>query len=179
MDIYKIKFTIMELELLSFLILHTGERFSQREIAQALKVSPTAVANAVKTLQAEGLITLEATKTTNFISYNRDSRQAIMLKKVENQKHLYASGLVDHLQEQLAGATVILFGSYAKGDDTIRSDIDIAVIGRKPKHLELQGFEKALCRTISINYYTTWSEIHKHLRNNILSGIVLAGGIDL
>jgi predicted nucleotidyltransferase len=179
MDIYKINFTVGELELLAYLSLHAGEKLSQREAAKALKVSPTAVANAVKTLTAQNLLNLEPTKTINFISYNRDDPKAIMLKKIENQKQLLASGLAEHLEEQLAGATAVLFGSYAKGEDTTKSDIDIAIIGRKPKTLQLQPFEKQLLRSINLNYYNSWTEIHKHLRNNILNGIVLFGGVDL
>jgi predicted nucleotidyltransferase len=179
MDVYKVKFTTVELELLAYMSLHAGEKLSQREVAKALDVSPTAVSNALKTLTAQQLITVEPTKTINFISYNRDNPRAITLKRVENQKQLFASGFNEYLEEQLAGATAILFGSYAKGEDTANSDIDIAIIGRKPKTVELQTFEKKLCRPINLNYYRSWSEIHKQLRNNILNGIVLFGGVDL
>src|SRR5262245_35036229 len=113
MDIYKIKFTIAELELLAFLSLHAGEKLSQREVAKALRLSPTAIGNAAKTLTTQKLITLEPAKTINFISYNRDNPKAIMLKKIENQKQVLLSGLTEHLEEQLAGSTAILFGSFA------------------------------------------------------------------
>ena len=34
-----------------------------------------------------------------------------------------------HLEDELAGAVIILFGSYAKAEDTFESDIDLAVRG--------------------------------------------------
>ena len=169
MDIYKLNFTVLELELFSFLCTRTGEKFSQREIAKILKVSPTAVSNAVKRLAGKNLVKIEKTKTINFITLNRENYKATELKRVENLKQIYTSGLSDFLEEQLAGATIILFGSYSRGEDTKSSDIDVAVIGRKEKALECEQFEKNLNRKININFYTSWKEIHRNLRNNILN----------
>ena len=179
MDTYKLNFTILELEIFSFLSIKAGEQLSQRDIAKALKVSPTAVANAVKNLIGKNLIKLQKTKTINFISFNRDNPKAIELKRVENLKQLYLSELPDFLEEKLAGTTIILFGSYSRGEDTNTSDIDIAVIGRKDKVIDLKVFEKRLNRKININFYDSWKNIHKHLKNNILNGIIITGSVDL
>ena len=72
-----------------------------------------------------------------------------------------------------------MFGSYSKGDDTVHSDIDIAVIGRKEKEITLKKFEERFQRKIIINYYPSFKEIHKHLKENIFNGIILTGGIEL
>lgn len=79
----------------------------------------------------------------------------------------------------MPGGTIILFGSYAKGEDTYDSDIDIAVVGRSDKMLELERYEKVLGRTINVNFYDSWKAIHKNLKNNILNGIILHGSVDL
>src|SRR3989344_1853034 len=179
MDIYKLKWTILEQEIFSLLCIKAGEKLSQREIAKILNVSPTAVSNSTKKLKDSNLIKIEKTKTINFISFNRDEQKAIELKRAENLKNIYLSGLSDYLEKELAGATVILFGSYSRGEDTNTSDIDIAVIGRKDKMLELEKYEKILNRKINMNFYNSWQEIHKHLRNNILNGILLHGGVEL
>jgi len=179
MDIYKLKFTNLEQEIFSLMCIRAGERLSQREIAKLLNVSPTAIAKPVKRLQEKNLAKIEKTKTINFVSFNRDEQKAIELKRAENLKNAYVSGLSDYLEEQLAGSTVILFGSYSRGEDTNASDIDIAVIGRKDKMLELEEYEKILNRKINMNFYNSWQEIHKHLRNNILNGILLHGGVEL
>ena len=179
MDIYKLNFTILELEIFSFLCMHAGEKFSQREMAKFLNVSPTAVANSVGGLTEKNLVTKEKTKTINFISLNRDNPKAAALKRIENQKQLYLSGFSDFLEETLAGATIIVFGSYACGEDTKTSDIDIAVIGRKNKTINVEPFEKMLSRTININFYDSWKDIQRNLRNNILNGIILHGSVDL
>ena len=178
MDIYKVKWTKLGTEIFSFLCLRAGEKLSQREIAKILGVSPTAVANSIKNLKESRLINVEKTKTINFISFNRDEPKAIELKRVENLKNIYISGLSDYLEKELAGSIIILFGSYSIGEDTNTSDIDIACIERKDKMLYLEEYEKILRRTINVNFYSSFKDIHKHVKNNILNGILLHGSIE-
>jgi predicted nucleotidyltransferase len=177
MDIYKLNFTALQLEIFSLLCLRAGEKLSQREIAIILKVSPTAITNSIKGLLP--LIKIEKTKTINFISFNRDNQKAFALKRIENLKNIYLSGLSDYLEQELPGATIILFGSYSLGGDIHTSDVDIAVIGRKDKLLNLDKYEKILNRKINVNFYNSWKDIHQHLKNNILNGILLHGGVEL
>ena len=178
MDIYKLNLTRLQEEIFSLLCLRAGERMSQREAAILLKVSPTAVSNSIKKLSEGGLVNVEKTKTINFLSFKRDDPGAVDLKRVENLRNIYLSGFSDYLENELAGGTIILFGSYSRGEDTNTSDIDIAVIGRKDKILDLEKYEKTLNRKINVNFYASW-KIQKHLRNNILNGILLHGGVDL
>ncbi|MDP2749372.1 MAG: nucleotidyltransferase domain-containing protein [Nanoarchaeota archaeon] len=179
MDIYKLKWTILQAEIFSMLCLKAGEKLSQRELAKILKVSPTAVSNSVEKLEADKLIKIEKVKNIHFISFNRDEQKAIELKRAENLKNVYLSGLSAYLETELAGGTVILFGSYSKGEDTNTSDIDIAVIERKDKMLAIEKYEKILNRKINVNFYDSWAKIHKYLKNNIINGILLHGSADL
>ena len=179
MDKYEQKFTSLDLNVISYLAKHAGKKFSQRDVAKALKVSPTAISNSIKKLSGQDLVQVDVTKTINFVSYNRDNPFAIRLKRIENLKQIELVGLAEYLEEQLPGATIILFGSYSKGEDVFSSDIDIAVIGRKNKSVNLEFFEKKLEKLININYYTSFNEMHKNLRNNILNGIVLKGSVEL
>lgn len=179
MDVYKLNFTILEQNIFSLLCLRAGEKLSQREIAKILNVSPTAVSNSIKKLKESDLIKIEKTRTINFILFNRDEKKAIELKRVENLKKVYLSGLFDYLESTLPGGTIILFGSFSRGEDTNASDIDIAIIERKSKRLELEKYEKILNRKINVNFYDSWKTIHKHLKNNILNGILLSGGVEL
>ena len=179
MDTYKLKWTPLDQEIFSLLCVKVQEKLSQREIAKLLKVSPTAVASSVKRLKEKKLLIIEKTKTINFIYFNRKNQRAIELKRVENLKNIYISSLSDYLLEELPGSTIILFGSYSRGEDISTSDIDLAVIERKEKRLDLDRYEKDLNRKISVNFYLSWKDIHPHLKNNILNGILLQGSIEL
>jgi len=116
------------------------------------------------------------------IEFNKDNQKAIELKRVENLQMIYESGLARFLQNSFPGATIILFGSYSRGEDVQTSDVDIAVIGLKGKknnELNLTIFERLLQKKIIINFYHSFKEIHKHLKENILNGIILSGGVKL
>lgn len=179
MEVYKLKWTVLGQEIFALLCLRAGEKLSQRDIAGIVKASPTAVANSLAEIKKDNLITFEKTKTINFISLNRNERRALELKRVENLRNVYTSGLLGILENELPGATIFLFGSYSRGEDTNTSDIDLAVIGRKEKIIGLSGYEKSLNRKINISYYASWKKIGEYLKNNILNGIILHGGVEL
>ncbi|MBI2109700.1 nucleotidyltransferase domain-containing protein [Candidatus Woesearchaeota archaeon] len=181
MDTYKLKFTRLQIEIFRILCIKTGEKLNQRNIAKLLKVSATAVAKSLPGLAKEGLVIMEKLKpmNLNLITLNRNNQKVLQLKRAENLKLLYESGLSDFLEEEFPGVTIILFGSYSRGDDTVNSDIDIAVIGREEKKQNLNVFEKMLERKINLNFYKSVREIHKDLRENLCNGIVLVGGIRL
>jgi predicted nucleotidyltransferase len=180
-NIHKLKLTKLQQEILRLLFIKVGTHLNQRQIARFLEVSQPAVMKSLPGLEKEGLIKIKQDKESKrwSIEINRDSQRVMQLKRIDNLKLIYETGLAEFLEKEFAGATIILFGSYSRGEDTINSDIDIAVIGRKEKMIELSEFEKVLERKISINFYTNFSGIHKHLKENLCNGILLVGGIEL
>lgn len=181
MGTYKLNLTRLQNGILRFLSIRVGIRVNQRNIAKALKVSPTAVAKSLKDLEKNKLIKVKKDPLMNLvlIELNRENKKAIDLKRVENLKMIYESGIVDFLEGEFPGTVIILFGSYSYGEDTIKSDIDFAVIGVKEKIIDLKKYEKFFEREININAYVNLKDINKDLRNNILNGIVLVGRVDL
>lgn len=186
MDMYTLNWTRLQTEIFRFLCINAGQVLNLRGIARALKASPSSISNAIPLLEKDGLIKIKKSHPYNLLSieFNRDSSRAIHLKRIENLRQIYESGLYDFLFNEFPGCTIVLFGSYSQGEDAWyrdenRSDIDIAVIGSKNKAVDTTKFDELLKRTININFYESWKAIHKHLKNNILRGILLNGGIEL
>ena len=115
MDIYKLKFTVLQQEMIRFLAIKAGKSFPARRIAQALNVSPTAIAKALPYLEKEKLITIIKDKESKrlAIEINRENPKVIAKKRILNLELLYESGLVEYLSEQFPAKTVILFLSYS------------------------------------------------------------------
>lgn len=178
---YKPRLTNLQHEILNLLFVKVGISLNQRAIAKSLNVSPPAIMKALPELSKQELIIMQQDKDSKrwAIKINRENHKIMQLKRVENLKRIYESGFADFLEKEFAGAIIILFGSYSKGEDTINSDIDIAVIGRKEKKISLIEFEKLFERKIIINFYSSFKDIHKHLKENLCNGIILAGGIEL
>ena len=175
---YKLKFTKLQNEIFRLLCIKAGISLNQRGIARILNVSPTAVAKALYLLDKEKIVIVSKSKEMNLTSIQLNRDKAVGFKRVENLKLIYESGLLGFLEEKFPGSTIILFGSYSKGEDTIKSDIDIAIIG-KEKKIDLIKFDKLLERRIFLHFYPSLKEMKKELKENILNGIILFGGIEL
>lgn len=180
-NIYKPKLTNLQQGILRLLFFKTGSLLNQRQIARMLDVTPPAVMKAIPRLEKEGLIAIQQDAESKrwTIGLNRNNHKTLQLKRADNLKAVYESGLADFIEKEFAGATIILFGSYSRGEDTITSDIDIAIIGRNDKKVDFSALERILARKININFYKSWNGIHTHLKENIFNGIVLAGGTKL
>ncbi len=102
---------------------------------------------------------------------------ALVHKMLDNLSQILDSGLVEELEELYPGCAIILFGSYARGEDTIDSDIDIAVITPKQKNLELTHFEQILEREIRVQTYPSFEGLSEEMKKIIMNGIVLGGSL--
>ncbi len=178
---YKLKLTNLQQEILRFLFAKSGRSLNQRQISRYLEVSQPAVMKALPELEKQEMIKIEQDKESKrwAIQLNRDNLRVMQLKRIDNLRVIYESGLANFLEKEFAGGTILLFGSYSRGDDTSSSDIDIAVIGRKEKTINLGKFEEIFEKEIRINFYPSFKEIHKNLKENLFNGVVLAGGIEL
>ena len=191
MDTYKVKWTQLEAEIFRFLCIKSGSSFNLREIARPLQISPTSVSNSLKKLEKEGLVKITRSKTMNLhsIELNKDNPYATELKRIENLKLIYETGLAEFLKNTFPGCAIFLFGSYSRGEDVWSdekeghtSDIDIAIIGMESKtdiQFKVTKFDKLLERKVTINFYSSWKDIHKDLKENILRGIIIKGDIEL
>ncbi len=181
MDMFGFKFTRLQSEIFRLLCINAGKSLNQREIAKKLNVSPTAVSKSLIYLTDRDLILIKKNgiMNLNLIELNRDNKKVIELKRVENLKMIYESGVINFLDEEFPGSVIILFGSYSYGEDIIDSDIDIAIVGCCSKNVNLDKFEDFFKKDININFYKDFKEINKNLKNNLFNGIVLSGRIGL
>lgn len=177
----KQKLTLLQQNILRTLYKKAGISLNQRQIANNLNVTPPAVLKSLPFLKKLNYIIINKDKETKrySIELNKNNHYLMQLKRIDNLKQIYESGIAEFLEEKCAGATIILFGSYSRGEDLFNSDIDIAVIGRKEKNLDLSKFEKELEKKININYYGSFEKIHKNLKENLANGILLTGGFEL
>jgi DNA-binding transcriptional ArsR family regulator len=176
---YKLKLTNLQQEILRLLFKKVGKSLNARNIALALNVSQPAVSKSLPFLKEKELITIIKDKESKRLSIelNREDPEIIGLKRADNLKQLYEVGLVRFLYDSLPGSTILLFGSYAFGEDTIDSDVDIAIFRIKEKDLDLKKFEEGLDRKICLHFFKDW-KIDKNLKSNILNGITLAGSVE-
>jgi len=187
-NMYKLRLTNLQQEILRLLFVKAGTSLNHNGIARFLEVSPPAVRKALPRLEKENLIRITQDKISRrwAVELNRENYRVMQLKRADNFRQIYESGLADFLFNEFPGCTAVIFGSYSLGEDVFfgenderNSDIDIAIIGTTGKELDLKEYNKLLERNVSVNFYKSWQEIHKQLKESILKGITLSGGIEL
>ncbi|MFH1972536.1 MAG: nucleotidyltransferase domain-containing protein [archaeon] len=149
-----------------------------RQIERNVKVPLPSVIRYTKELEKEKI--LKTTKIANIVTYSaqRTSKELLMEKKLYNIKSLFS--LTNFLIEELSNPVIIVFGSYSKGEDIEKSDIDIYIETPEKKETVVKKFEKSLNRSIQIFMYKSIDKIeNKDLANNIINGIVLNGYLEV
>src|SRR3989344_8571045 len=155
MNISTKKFTKTEEEILAFLFVHPTSFFRGRTLAVRLKRPVSGVIKSARNLEKKDLVKISKDFTLS-IRLNRDNKNTFILKKINNLKSLYESGLVSFLSNKFPGAAIVVFGSYSYGEDVEGSDVDMAIIGyseRRVEHKELTLFDKRLERIVQLHFF--------------------------
>jgi len=163
---------------LALIFKNPTRKFHIREFARESKLNPNTVLSLINTFQSEGIIVLEKKRHITEFSANLDSQQYFTKKRIFNLSQLYDSGLVDFLEKNYSPETICVMGSYSRGEDIERSDIDLVLIGKNQKEFNLSKFEKFLSRKIHL-ILTDYKNMSKEFYNNLINGVVLSGYLEV
>lgn len=151
-------------------------RFHIRELARATKLNPNTIINITNKLEKEGIVEKQSKKHLVEVSLDLEKEKTIQKKKLFNLSRIYDSGLVNFLIDKYSHPkSITLLGSYSRGEDIERSDIDIAVNTIKKEIVDLTSFEKILKRKIHLLILP--KKISEEFFNNLINGVVLYGAI--
>ena len=152
-----------------------SREFYLREISRLLNLSMPTIILATDNLAKEKLIIKEKGKVITKVMANRDNIDFTRLKRLNNLELIYNSSIINHLSESYSQPkAIILFGSFSRGEDVEKSDIDIAVITSKKLNLDLPKYENKLKKPINLHEINL-DKISKEFKANLLNGIVLEG----
>ncbi|MEX2017236.1 MAG: nucleotidyltransferase domain-containing protein [Candidatus Pacearchaeota archaeon] len=151
-----------------------AEDFGLREISRLADLAPASVLNYLGEFEKEEIITKSRKKGLPVYRAQRENEDFIFYKKISILYELHDSGLIEYLWQKLAPKALILYGSYAKGESSKESDIDIFVIG-KERQINLEEHEKKIGAGIHLIFNEDIKKISNELKNNLINGIVLKG----
>ena len=146
-----------------------------KQISRKINLAPTSVKKHIQDLEKGNIITKR--KGERFYGYiaNRDSENFLFYKKMFNLMKIKESGLLENLINSLFPKSIVLYGSYFRGEDVEGSDIDLFILSKKGKNINLENFEKTLKRKIHIITEEKFNNINNNLKLEIINGIVLYG----
>lgn len=152
--------------------------FHIRELARATELNANTISVVVERLFQENIVKKEKKKMVVEVYADVESESYKRKKQLFNLQQLYESGVVDFLIEFYARPKVlILLGSYLRGEDFSKSDIDIAVISEKKERPDLSSYEKKLKRGIHLLVFQP-EETSKEFFMSLMNGLVLFGYLE-
>ena len=151
------------------------------DISRTIELAHTSVKKNLDKLIKLGLIieSIEKKGKRKFPLYqaNKDNDLFKEYKMIYNLSSLFESGVIDFIEKSFMPKSIVLFGSYQKGEDIEESDIDIFVECAEEK-ISLGKFEKRLDRKIHLHFKKNFAAYPKELKNNISNGIVVRGFLE-
>ncbi len=164
-------------KVLEIFLENPSREFYLRELSRLLKLSMPTIISATDALSKEKLVNKVKGKALTKVAANRENPDFTRYKRLNNLEKIYVSGIVDYLsQEYNHPKAIILFGSYSRGDDIEKSDIDIAIVTSKNLRLNAEKYAKILKKEVSI-HEVNLSKVSKEFKINLANGIVLEGSL--
>jgi predicted nucleotidyltransferase len=147
-------------------------KFYLREISKILNISPSSSKKALDVLKKFNLTKEEKIANLRIVSGNINER---LLKELKITKNIdFVRPIIEKIEP---ASSIVLYGSFAKGENDINSDIDLFVISNKKenfKFYEYKGYSLQIIKRTAAQ----WSRAKKEnnaFANEIKKGILLKG----
>lgn len=145
------------LKIINYLGKHRDEEFTMHQLSLTLQIPYASFHRTVQDMKE--LLVIKSVGKSKTLGLN--TKNAIVISYLaissekEKQKFLEKNSLIRIIEKDLnTKDVVILFGSYAKGTETKRSDIDIIVINKKgEKTISFSKYETLFDKEINPMYF--------------------------
>lgn len=154
---------------------------SLREVSRRSDLAHTSTKKHLQTLVEEMLVETREEKrgsrTYPVYRANRGNDNFKHLKTIDMIFRIKSSGLLYELEREASPDCIVLFGSAARGEDTLESDVDLYIKSEERK-LDFSQYEDSLKRTLQLHFQPDFHSYPPELRNNIINGIILQGYLE-
>ncbi len=172
---------ITQFKVLKLFIDYPYTGFYLRESARILKMDPMTVKRSLVLLVKDGLLTKVEEKNRILYKANMENPSFRYVKISYNLSWLQEKKAIDFLTDKMNAVTsIILFGSFSKGENDTESDVDIVTISLEKNRPTAELAKLLGCDVNLVNFTPAqWSTQAKKNRafylDVILDGIVLYG----
>jgi len=147
-------------------------KFYLREIAKILKISPSSAKKALDMLRKLDLTKEEKIANLRIVSGNIEER---LLKQIKITRNIeFVELLINKLEPS---TSIILYGSFAKGENDQQSDIDLLVISNKKEGFEIYEYKGYKTQIVKMTA-AQWKKAKKDnsaFAKEVKKGILLKG----
>ena len=171
-------------KILAWFYANPNARIGLNELSKCLMASKSSTKQMIEILINQNFLKRDMIGRAWILSVNQENPHFRIKKISYNLDKIYESKVVDAIYGSFPNSkSIILFGSYRKGDDNEKSDVDIAVEVLDNKNLEIKtmGFipELGYRKNVPVNIHIfSRNKIDLNLFANIVNGIVLSGFLE-
>src|SRR3989344_2184436 len=173
------------LKVMCWFFSYPTQEISLNDLVELVNISKTTAKKVVNRLLKEEFLARDILCRMWRIKCNQKHPFNMTRKIAYNLQLIYESGIIDGILNSISNPrSMILFGSYRKGDDTENSDIDIAVetLDDEEVKIENEGIIPSLGyrKDVKVNILKfSRNKIDLNLFTNIANGIVLYGLLEV
>lgn len=170
-------------KVLAWFYAYPQDEISLSDLCKEVEISKTTGNHIISLLEKQGFLVVRPLGRVWRIQADIHHPYFTRKKIPFNLQLTYESGIIEWIHENIPSArTIILFGSYRKGDDIETSDLDIAVevIDEKNEvvQLTLKNFGYRIDVPVQIHIFSRKS-IDRNLFSNIANGVILEGFLEV
>jgi len=144
-----------------------------REYSRLMKISAPTASKLLKDFESEGLLKKRIDRGYLLFKANRESEILKDLSRIYWKEKL--KEVIEYLNEESYNPIIILFGSLAKLESKKNSDIDLVILTKTHKKIDLSKYEKKLGREIQSFFFKSLKDIPENLKLNVINGYILKG----
>jgi len=153
--------------------------FSVRGLAVAAGLSPGAARISLDYMHKKGIVSLKIIGKTYQYKANLESPLCRQWKVLFNLDRIVDSKIVEEIVKKVPGVvSVLLYGSFAKGTNDEKSDIDLLVVSHRKSKTDL-GFVNSLGKEANVSVLSMADWKKKALQEKVFYENVIYGSIVL
>ncbi len=144
-------------KILTLFLLNPGKRFYVREVERLTGENINSISRELKNLEAIGLLKSERSGNLRYYGVNKDMSIYPELRDIFLKTQGLAEILGDGISALVGVSAAFIYGSYARGEAGLESDIDMIIIGKVDEDkliVRLRDVEKRLRREVNYVLYT-------------------------
>lgn len=144
-----------------------------REVSRKVNLAQTSVRNHFKFLAENNLISEKSSSPFDGHVANRENEDFIFYKMIYNLSSL--KDLKNFIVKSCYPKAIVLFGSYLRGEDIESSDIDLFILAKNKKEIDVSKFENILNRKINLLFSDSLTKLDEVIQNKIKNGFLVEG----
>ncbi len=135
-------------------LIKAQKEYSMRELARNAKIGVGTAKQCLDWLLNKRIIKRKIIGKTHQYSLDLNNVVTRYIKILISLDAIQESGIIEEIKNKLPVTSIVLYGSIARGDDELKSDVDLLLISRKDIKIKPLRAEKNLGKEVTIICYT-------------------------